>query len=108
MLCKESLAYKTVWLVMKRTISEKPAYYYSSLMSGPDCDEGSGRNTLDARGPEQMVEALDQRIDPLFRQRADHTGEGLKGVRASPVLRALRHLAGDHRGAHRPFRPMIG
>jgi SRSO17 transposase len=28
MLCKESLPYKTVWLVMKRTISEKHVYYY--------------------------------------------------------------------------------
>jgi SRSO17 transposase len=28
MLCKDSLPYKAVWLVMKRTIDEKPTYYY--------------------------------------------------------------------------------
>ena len=28
MLCKESLPYKAVWLVMKRTLGERPAYSY--------------------------------------------------------------------------------
>ena len=63
---------------------------------------------MDARGAEQVVEALDQGIDPLFRQRAHHTGEGRKGVCAAPVFRALRHFAGDHRRAQRPLRAIVG
>src|SRR5215813_14713180 len=79
----------------------------ASLISGPDGDKGSGRNILDTREAEQVVEALDHRIDPLFRQRAHHTGEGLKGVCAAAVFRALRHLAGDHRRAQRALRAIV-
>jgi hypothetical protein len=79
-----------------------------SLVSGPDGDNGSGKNILDARGAEQVIEALDQGIEPLFRQRAHHTGEGLKGVRAAIRFRARRHCAGDHGGAQRALRPMVG
>ena len=62
---------------------------------------------MDTRGPEQVGEALDQRIDSLFRQRPYDAGEGGEGVSASVIFRALRHFAGDHRRAQRPLHAIV-
>jgi hypothetical protein len=60
------------------------------MISWPDGDKVSGRDIVDTRGAEQVVEALDQGIDPLFRQCAHRAGKGLKAVGATPLIRALR------------------
>src|SRR6266508_4619448 len=68
------------------TCSHQHVKRLMSLISGGDSDEGSWRSSLEVRGPEQVVEALDQGGSTVLRERPHHAGEDLKSVSASPVF----------------------
>jgi hypothetical protein len=55
-----------------------------------------------------VIETLHEGVDAAFCEGLHHTGEGRKGLRSSLVVRTVRDVAGDHGGAERPFRALVG
>jgi hypothetical protein len=58
------------------------------------------------------MKELGQRIDygpgTRFDQRLNDTRKCGRGLSPSSILRAVRHFAGNHRRAQRPFRAIVG
>ena len=58
-------------------------------------------------GPKDLTQPLDRRLVTVVAECCQHAGEGRKGIRPLGVLRALGHLACDHRWPQRTLGPII-